>query len=222
MKLGEKQAVAPLVARLDDQDKDIRLAVIGALGQLGDKPAVTPLLAKLDDQDTDVRRAVIGALGQLGDKQAVAPLLAKLDDPVKAVRRAVIGALGQLGDRQAVAPLLARLDDKDEGVGAAAAVALHALGAPNHLARFLGSEDAEARIAVVRVYARQRDELDQRLLSRDLDAADPWLDPKEPVTEARVASASSKLDITPEQVRVRYDAIAADVKLRLGWRTQQA
>ena len=217
--LSDKQAVAPLLAKLDDPDKDIRKAVIDALGRLGDKQAVAALLAKLDDPDKDFRKAVMGALVQLGDNQAVAPLLAKLDDPDKDFRKAVIDALGRLGDKKAVAALLAKLDDKDEEIGVSAATALQALDDPHHLARFLSSENATVRQAVVRTFAREKDDLDRRLLSRDLDAVDPWLDPQRPITEAQVNHASSRLRITPEKIRSCFERMADDLKLKLRWKS---
>jgi HEAT repeat protein len=157
----------------------------------------------------------------LGDKQVVAPVLAKLDDPDAKVRLAVIEALGRLGGKQAVASLLAKLDDQSVGNQATIAAALHALGEPKGAAvlkLLLASKDSKQRQIAVRSYARQRDTLDQRLLSRDLDAADPWLHPQEPITEDRVAKASSRLDLTPDQVQARYEAMAVDLKLRLTWK----
>jgi HEAT repeat protein len=218
--LGDKQAVAPLLGKLDDTRS--RRVVIGALVQLGDKQAVAPLLARLDDQDASFRKAVVEALGQLGDKQVVAPLLAKLDDSASDVRMAAIRALGQLGDKQAVAPLLAYLDDQDADIGATAAAALHALGEPGGitaLTRILTSEKAQVRQTAVRAYAQHKDILDQQLLSRDLDATDPWLDPKEPVAEAQVANAARRFKITPGHVRSRYEAMAVDLCLKLSWKS---
>lgn len=220
-KLGDKQAVVPLLAKLNDEDADVREEVVEALGKLGDKQAVVPLLAKLDDQAADVRTAVIEALGQLADKQAVVPLLAKLDHQNADVRRAVIGTLGQLGDHQAIAPLLTKLDGSDTETGATTALALHKLGEQRGTrawTQFYTSEDVERRLTAVRAYARPRDASDKRLLSRDSDAMDPWLDPQQPITESQVVNASQRLNITPEQVRFRYEAMAADLSLKLSWR----
>ncbi len=198
-----------------------REKIVTIIGASKNPVAVAPLLAKLDDQDTDVRRAVIEALVKLGDQQAVAPLLAKLDDQSKDVRQAVIEALGQLGDKQAVAPLLAKLDDQNPANRASVAAALHALREPMGTAALklcLTLADAEQRQTAVRSLARGRDDLDQRLLSRDLDAADPWLDPQESVTDAQVTNASSRLNLTPDQVRSRYEALAVDLNLKLSWK----
>ena len=221
-RLGDKQAVAPLLAKLDDQDNEVRLAVTEALGELGDKQAVAPLVGKLDDQDKRVRQAIIGALGRLGDKQAVAPLLAKLDDQDKDICKAVINALAWLGDKQALAPLLAKLDDQPPAVRAFVAAVLHGLGEPKGttaLKQCLASEDAEPRRVAVGGYARQREALDGCLLSRDLDGLEPWLDPQDPISEAQVTKAASRLDLTPDQVCSRYEALAVDLSLKLSWKS---
>jgi HEAT repeat protein len=148
-----------------------------------------------------------------------------LDFTDKDVRQAVIGALVKLGDKQAVAPLLAKLDEKNtENVEnrLAAAIALHALGEPKgteSLKQSLTSDDAELRQSTIRVYARQRDSVDRRLLSRDIDASAPWRDPREQIAESMLAKASSRLGVKPEEVRSRYEAMAADLNLNLSWKT---
>jgi HEAT repeat protein len=157
----------------------------------------------------------------LGDKQAIAPLLAKLDDPASEVRLAVIEALGQLGDKQAIAPLLAKLNTKSAELEAAAAVALHTLSESKGtevLTRLLTSKESETRRNTIRIYARQRGRLEQQLLSCDSDALSPWIDPQEPITEARVTVASRLFKLTPEQVRSLYEAMSVDLNLKLAWR----
>jgi len=191
------------------------------LAQLNDKQAVAPLLAKLDDQVANVRKAVIGALGQLADNQAAMPLLAKLDDQDTGVQITAIETLGKLGDEQAVARLRAKLDDQDANVATVVAIALAALDESEGIAALsylLTSASSEVRQVAVRSYVVQREVEDRQLLSRDFDAMEPWIDPQELITEARVVNASRLLDITPEQVRSRYEAMAVDLNLKLVWR----
>ncbi|MBE8991113.1 HEAT repeat domain-containing protein [Nostoc sp. LEGE 12450] len=128
--IGSPQAVKPLIAKLDDVDKDLRQAVVKALGQIGSPQAVKPLIAKLDDVDKDLRQAVVKALGQIGSPQAVKPLIAKLDDVDKDLRQAVVKALGQIGSPQVVKPLIAKLDDVDKDLRQAAVKALGQIGSP--------------------------------------------------------------------------------------------
>ncbi len=119
-----------------------------------------------------------------------------------------------------MAPLLARLNHKDVRTATAAAATLHSLGESQGtaaLGRFLASEDVDIRHNAVCGYARQKEILNQKLLSRDLDANTPWLDPKEPITEVQVAKAARELEIPPEQVRSRFKAMAGELNLKLGW-----
>jgi hypothetical protein len=98
---------------------------------------------------------------------------------------------------------------------------LHAFGEPKGteaLQQFLTANDIKLRRTALRAFARQSDILDKRLLSRDIDAADPWLDPQEVVTDDRVAKASTSLNLKPDEVRSRYEALAVDLKLKLIWK----
>jgi hypothetical protein len=216
---NDARAFQPGIQSLGHDDEAVRRTAAGVLGKLGDKLAVPPLLAKLDDPDADVRSAVIGALVQFGDKQAVPPLLAKLDDPDAGFRRAVIAALGQLGDKQATEPLILLLEDRNHQVCAAAAAALAVLGADRGaiaLTEFLNHGSPVRRNAAVKELVRLRgNPKEGTLLSRDLDGRGPWLDPRMPITETRIAVVAQNLGITTREARSLYESIAADFHLRL-------
>ena len=98
-------------------------------------------------------------------------------------------ALGRLQDLRAVKPLMAKLDDNLD-------IRSEALGALANICR---------------------DEIDQKLLSKEIDIDYPWLDPKESITEKRVAEAVSKLKLTQEEVRQRYEDLAREFNLKLEW-----
>ena len=216
--LGDKAAVGPLIERIDDPRKLVRRAVVEALGNLGDKAAVGPLIEKIDDPSERVRWAVAYALGNLGDKSAVEPLIARIDDPSEDVRQAVVNALGNLGDKSAVGPLIEKIKSAKGTIRIAAAALLHALGEPfatNELQRLASSQDVETRLDVVAYFALTRDETDRRLLSRDLDGIDPWLDPQDRITEEWMRDSAESLGRSPEDVRERYEAMAPVLNLRL-------
>ena len=126
-KLGDHRAVGPLIACLQDKDRNVSRAAASSLAKIG-KPALQPLIASLNDTDTEVRRMVVQALGQLGDKQAVRPLVACLRDTEGPVRSDVANVLGTLGDPQAAEPLIDCLRDERAAVRGAAAGALGKLG----------------------------------------------------------------------------------------------
>jgi len=224
--IGDARAVEPLIARLEDQDSDVRRAAAGALGQIGDARAVEPLIAGLDHQDSDVRRAAASALGQIGDARAVEPLLARLDHQDSAVRRAAADALGQIGDARAVEPLLARLEHQDSAVRRAAADALGQIGdarAVEPLLARLEHQDSAVRRAALGALSRTcEDDTDRRLLSRDIDAVQPFLDPQQEISEEHVRQAAKRLDMPVEEVRSRYDALAQQFPLKLAWQPRAA
>jgi HEAT repeat protein len=222
--LGEKQAVESLIRLLEDNHAGVRGVVAGALGKLGEKQAVEPLIRQLQDDNASVRMTVAGALGRLGEKQAVEPLIRQLQDNDAGVRGSVAEALGNLGDKQAIESLVPGLEDTDPGVCCAAADALAQLNdtrGPAALRRFLQDSLSAKRVAAIEKLAKRRDEIDQRLLSRDLDADAPWFDPQEPIRETLVAKASHRLGISEEEIRTRYASIEADLGLKLGWATTE-
>jgi HEAT repeat protein len=105
---GDARAIGPLIAALNDAERDVRKAASAALGKLG-PTAVEPLVLLLSAPDKQVRRDAIAALGELGDRHAVELLIAALGDEDFEVRSAAASALGKLGDARAVEPLIAAL-----------------------------------------------------------------------------------------------------------------
>ncbi|MFP4439886.1 MAG: HEAT repeat domain-containing protein [Chloroflexaceae bacterium] len=220
--IGDARAVEPLLTRLDDPNAGVRWAVVQALGRIGDVRAVEPLLARLNDPDTSMRQTVVQALGQIGDVGAVEPLLARLDDPDTHVRRAAVEALGRIGDARAVEPLLARLEDPDAELQLTVAAALERCNNPQGaqvLPAALSDPDSDRRKMAVQAFAVVRDRTTGRLLSHDLDALAPWLDPATPITMQRVEAAATALEMSVAEVQVRYEALAGELPLILAWRT---
>ena len=76
---GDRRAVKPLIAALQDPVETVRVAAVTSLGRIGAAEAIAPLLAFLDQESVVQRRCAVEALGEIGDPQAVDPLLAALD-----------------------------------------------------------------------------------------------------------------------------------------------
>ena len=74
-----------LVARLADNDIEIRQAAVVALGRIGDPRAVPALLNVLQN-DPDLIVIAAGALGRIGERSALDHLLALLGHPSASVR----------------------------------------------------------------------------------------------------------------------------------------
>jgi hypothetical protein len=58
---------------------------------------------------------------------------------------------------------------------------------------------------------------DAKLLSKDLDAIVPWLDPQDTIDETRVAVAAENLGVSVPEARRRYEALADRFQLHLSW-----
>ena len=221
---GNERAVEPLIECLtDDDDADVRRDAAEALGRIGDARAVEPLIARLTNAiETSVRWTVAQALGRIGDARAVQPLIERLtNDDDADVRRDAAEALGQIGDARAVEPLIALLTAEDDSLGwRFISEPLGRIGGPraiDTLISFLSSAEAVERRAAVGGLAQTMDEADQCLMSRDIDAERPWLDPRDPITEARAGDAASALGISVEDVKARYEALAPRFRLTLEW-----
>ncbi len=64
--IGDKRAVAPLIAALHDDHSMTCMTAAGALGRIGSVRALTPLMAILRDGSPSVRREAAGALALIG------------------------------------------------------------------------------------------------------------------------------------------------------------
>lgn len=139
---GERQAVAPLIEILRDDDPELRYWAADALGKIGDTRAVPGLIVALRDPFEAVRMSAAVALGDLKAKGAV-PALGELVvgkipsakgyalfNPVDvgAARWMAARALGRIGDPLAVAPLTEALLQDDGDLGLFVAQALAQLG----------------------------------------------------------------------------------------------
>ena len=217
-KIGGERAVEALTARLEDEDAAMRRTAAAALGEIGSERAVEALTARLEDEDASVRRTAAAALGEIGSERAVEALTARLEDEDASVRRTAAAALGKIGGERAVEALTARLEDEDADVRQSAAAALGKSGgerAVEALTARLEDEDADVRRAALGSLARRLDDVDRRLLTRDLDGFDAFLDPREQFSRAQIDGAALKLNLSVDEVRTRYEALAGGFGLRL-------
>lgn len=122
-KIQSREAVIPLIERLEDSDAEVRWKAAEALGRIGEDESLEPLIYALNDSDGDVRKQAARALGELDDPMAVDALIEALSDRDWPVRKNAATSLGRIGDERALKPLLNALDDKDIDVRR------HAIGA---------------------------------------------------------------------------------------------
>jgi len=96
-RIGDREAVDPLISTLNDDNLYVRKAAVEALAMLGDWKAVDAILERLADTDLYVRQAAASALGELGEMRAEEFLEARLKtEPELIVRHAIKVALARL------------------------------------------------------------------------------------------------------------------------------
>ncbi|MFW5952432.1 MAG: HEAT repeat domain-containing protein, partial [Gemmatimonadota bacterium] len=88
-------ALDVLVPALEDEELDVRLAAIEALGSTGSDAAVTPLSSALQGSRAE-RVAALRGLGRIGSAAAAAPVGGALDDSDPDIRRAAALAAAEL------------------------------------------------------------------------------------------------------------------------------
>ncbi|HYJ05152.1 MAG TPA: NACHT domain-containing protein [Chthoniobacterales bacterium] len=196
-----------------------------------------PRLLDLLDETTNVAHASAWALSWLakgGKRDPRAPgvwtpneaeskrlllRLMSLGADHQSTRVSLITCLGRSNHVKAV-PVLAKCITTKGGVVTSRALeALARLGGPvaeEHLKFNLVSHDPMRRRTTVGALAIRRPKDEQRLLSEDFDNYEPWLDPTEPITEDRIKVAARVLRQSPEVIRSKYEALAAEFGFRFG------
>ncbi len=110
-------ALADLIALAREQNPDVKIPALRALGRIRSVkalPVLIPLLA-----DPDIRRIVTESLGNIRDRSAIPPLIRSFLDESAAVRAEAVRALAGMGNL-AVRPVLEATDDKEPQIRSAA------------------------------------------------------------------------------------------------------
>ncbi|MBU0552815.1 HEAT repeat domain-containing protein, partial [Myxococcota bacterium] len=167
--LGKKKhgakAEPPLVAALDDPERDVRRAALEALEGLAAKEA---LIAAMDSPHEDVRVRAASGRAALGDARALPVLMAQIqtEAPEIPALRAIwkghtlsaLAGLTALSAPQAVEALSAQVMDSDAEIRRAAAEALAwSVTEAEPLTRLLHADDAEVKISAALGLARLGD-----------------------------------------------------------------
>jgi len=112
--LGEP-AVDLLAKAIRDEDRQVRISAIDALGEIKSATAVEPIIFAMRDRDEWVRWHCAEALGKIGGKKAVPRLITALqDDRSWWVRYYAAESLGKIGDDSAKQPLIKVIQNEDE------------------------------------------------------------------------------------------------------------
>jgi HEAT repeat protein len=129
LKLVKDESDLPrLIDATRDEDRNVRLAAVEALGDKNARPAVPALLERLhEEDDSEMMQSAVYSLGEIGDPSAVPALIELLKDEYGGVLRAVVMALERIKDPTAVPALIECLQEENEIAGYVAD-ALEAIG----------------------------------------------------------------------------------------------
>ncbi len=117
-------ALDQLLADLQDERPEVRLAAVLKLGDMQDASAVEPLMALLQsDPAPEVRAEAARVLGEFQDARVIPVLVEALRDEDLRVPSSAAGALVRIGS-PAVEPLLPMLEEADPNLRAWAALVL--------------------------------------------------------------------------------------------------
>jgi HEAT repeat protein/beta-lactamase regulating signal transducer with metallopeptidase domain len=152
--------VEALIARLQDENAEVRRAAAHSLGRLKDSRAVPGLIGALKDSDPEVRASAAEALTEFEDSRAIAPLAALLNDPSTEVKQGALEALSHFEDGVPSSAVIRSLSDADAEVrhkAAHLAGKLRDRSATPALAKLVGDPDSDVRQAAIEAIGELKD-----------------------------------------------------------------
>jgi HEAT repeat protein/beta-lactamase regulating signal transducer with metallopeptidase domain len=158
---ADSAVVLALIARLKDDNAEVRAAAAHSLGKLEDSRAVPGLIGALKDSDQRVRSAAADALGQFQDPRAIDALVAALSDSNTEVKQNVLEALSNYEEGVPSAGIVRLLNDADAEIRHKAA---HLAGklkdrtAGPALAKLVRDPNSDVRQAAIEALAELHDQ----------------------------------------------------------------
>jgi HEAT repeat protein/beta-lactamase regulating signal transducer with metallopeptidase domain len=157
---ADSSVVIALIARLKDEDAEVRKAAAHSLGRLGDARAVPGLIGALKDSEPKVRAAAAESLGEFEDPRAIPALSALLGDTSTEVKQSALEALSHFDEGVSSAGVVRLLTDSDAEIRHRAA---HLAGklrdrtAGPALAKLVHDSNADVRQAALEALGELKD-----------------------------------------------------------------
>jgi HEAT repeat protein len=152
---GNASHLPVLLPLITAGEKPVRLAAIGAVGQIGNASSIAPLFELLNDKDADIADAALNALGGLPEVQVNERVLKNLETPGITSKEILIRLVGERHLADAMPVLIKALADTDPAIRKAAIKSYGEFAGTSELPRVLGmlntASDAEELQCVEKV-----------------------------------------------------------------------
>jgi hypothetical protein len=214
-----------LTARaLEDQDGSVRLEALRSLAEKWPDDATRSLLTTraVEDQAGSVRLHAVRALAKKWLDDATRSLLTTraVEDASERVRLGALRSLaGRWADDATRALLTTRAVEDQHGDVRLEALRSLAENWPDEATqgflreRAVEDPDQSSRGRAAVLAARGESEFARRIYTRDLDGAEPYLDPREPVALSHIKWGAVKAGLAADEV----EAALTKLSQRLGW-----
>lgn len=172
---ADTAVVRALIARLRDEDAEVRQAAAHALGRIGNGLAIQPLVVALDDDEPEVQRAALDALSQFERGVPAAPIRRMLEHADAEVRHTALHVLSNLRDRASLSAIAALVRDSDADVRENALQALAEIGDPSSAGAIVGAlddQDPDVREAALQALSEVGGTISEAAMLKALRDAD--------------------------------------------------
>ncbi len=155
-RIGDKSAIKPLEAKLNDSSKLVQIQAAAALYGMGQKDATQEFIFNcLDSNDVQCRRVAARAIGEIIDDPPLKLVLKAVKDADADVRSYAARAAGKTLNLETIQPLMKMLqEDESDQARASAAESLEKIGKPvvTPLIKLLeNANDMELTIRIVQI-----------------------------------------------------------------------